>query len=112
MRKIAKVKNDSNVKRVMIYSCKDGVYLFLYKDNKDSPSYADYWFEDIKDAEEVCTEDYGLTINDWQIIDDPLPDCQHDIIATIRVKGRNLAKPEWGKYEKLEDGKWQPFEFK
>jgi hypothetical protein len=32
--------------------------------------------------------------------------CQPDWIEPVRVKGREIAKPEWGIFEKLIDGKW------
>ena len=37
---------------------------------------------------------------------DPLPFCQHDAFIPVRVKGRNVGKPEWGKFEVLQDGEW------
>ena len=39
-------------------------------------------------------------------MDDPLPCCQQDAFLPVRVKGRNIGKPEWGKYEVLQDGEW------
>ena len=45
----------------------------------------------------------------WIEMEDPLPDCQHDAFVPLRVKGRDIGKPEWGKYETLKDGKWVDF---
>lgn len=39
-------------------------------------------------------------------LEDPLPYCQHDAFVPVRVKGRNIGKPEWGKFEVLRDGSW------
>lgn len=111
MRKIALVKNNNDTKKVMIYATKKETYLFLYQNIDDISCYADYWFDGISDVEEMCLEEYNITQNDWQIIDDPLPHCQHDIIEPVRVKGRNIGNPEWGSYEKLENGKWIVFKF-
>ena len=30
----------------------------------------------------------------------------YDAFIPIRVKGRDIGKPEWGKYEILNEGKW------
>jgi len=38
---------------------------------------------------------------DWISINEPIADCQHDIISPVRIKGRELGKPQMGNYEKL-----------
>ena len=45
----------------------------------------------------------------WIPIDDPLPYCQHDAFLPIRVKGRDIGEPQWGKLEILENGKWKEY---
>ncbi|MNP64748.1 hypothetical protein D3C76_1602670 [compost metagenome] len=85
---------------------RDGVYVFLYNTEKDGSGIADHWYETLEDAEETCLEIYCIGKNDWIIIPDPLEFCQHDIIAPVRVKGRNLGNPQWGNYEQLINGKW------
>ncbi len=42
---------------------------------------------------------------------DPLPDCQHDAFLPIRVKGRDIGKPQWGQFEILKDGQWVDCDF-
>ena len=56
-------------------------------------------------------EDWNSEIDDrgWIDIEDPMPDCQHDAFLPIRVKGRNIGKPEWGKLEIYENGQWKEY---
>jgi len=106
MRLTANIKQpDSDVKRLMIYDSEDGVYLFGYDKEIDSSAIWDNWFEKVDYAIEASQE-YGVDQNDWQEIPDPLENCQHDWIEPVRVKGRNIGKPEWGKFEKLVNGEW------
>ena len=105
MRLTANIKQqNSEIVRLMIYDSEDGVYLFGYDSEIDSSALWDYWFENIDDAYESCLEDYGITKSDWKEIPDPLENCQHDWIQPVRIKGRNIGNPEWGKFEKLIDG--------
>ena len=106
MRAIANVCNHPKVKRVMLYECKDWVYLFLYNTENDSACFADYLNDTIDVVKDICLEDYGVQKGDWRTINDPLDGCQDDWIYPVRVKGRNLNKPEWGKFEKLIDNEW------
>jgi biofilm protein TabA len=107
MRRVAKTKTgDPGIKRVIIYKCNDGVYLFLCASLEDGSSIGDQWYATIADAEEVCVQKYGIEANDWQLIDDPMEGCQHDWIAPVRVKGRAEGKPQWGHLERLENGEW------
>lgn len=64
----------------------------------------DEWFPDV----ESVYKDWTCEIDErgWIDIEDPLPDCQHDAFLPIRVKGRNLGKPEWGKLEILKNDIW------
>jgi hypothetical protein len=36
--------------------------------------------------------------------------CQQDWIEPVRVIGRNEGQPQWGRLEKLVDGRWQEIE--
>ena len=90
----------------MIYDSDDGVYLFGYNTMNDSSALWDNWFENIDDALKSCNEEYGIPKDDWNKIPDPLENCQHDWISPVRIKGRNIGMPEWGKLEKLENGNW------
>ncbi|RSK46616.1 hypothetical protein [Hymenobacter perfusus] len=98
-----------DLKRLMLYEDEHGVYLFGYNTLTDAGGLWDSWFETMADAEEAALENYGVASADWQCIADPLPDCQHDWIAPVRVIGRADGQPWWGHLEKLTDGQWQPF---
>ena len=111
MRLIANIKqSDSDVKRLMIHDSEDGVYLFGYDKEDDSNALWDYWFEKVVYAIEASHE-YGIEQIDWMEISDPLEYCQHDWIEPVRIKGRNIGKPEWGKFEKLVNGEWTEINF-
>ena len=112
MRKYALLEKPfGKTRKVMLYQSDDGTYLFLYNNtHKDSPGFADYWFETLEDAQAAAIE-YNIAKDEWINIDDPLPDCQQDIITPIRIKGRNARKPQWGRYEKLVNGEWIDFTF-
>jgi len=110
VRKYAIVREPlEGVKKVMIYECADGVYLFKFRGvHEDSAGFADEWYSFVEDAEEDAAR-YGVAENEWVHIDDPMPNCQHDIITPVRIKGRNEGKPQWGHYEKLVNGEWVDF---
>lgn len=111
LRKIALVKNSHpEIKRVIIYESDTGVYLFPCASLKDGSTTGDYWFANLSEADKACAEEYGIESKDWQYIDDPLDDCQHDWIAPVRIKLRATGKPEWGILERLVDGMWKEFD--
>ena len=84
-----KTNKKDYIYKIMLYQTKkDGVYLFMYCQ---------------KDAVQ-CSFEKG-----WIPIDDPLPYCQHDAFLPIRVKGRDIGEPQWGKLEILENGKWKEY---
>ena len=95
----------------MLFVSSEGVYLYLYNVTNDVPSFADYYFDAIDEAEEICFKDYNIKRSDWININEPEAYCQHDIISPVRIKGRELGKPQWGKFEKLVNGKWVDYEF-
>ena len=78
----------------MVYQNKRGeVFLFYYCDyDAVQASFDEYCFDDFEDV----LKDWNDEIDDrgWIDIDDPLPDCQHDALIPIRIKGRNIEKPE------------------
>ena len=96
--------------KIMIHTIKNqGVYVYLYTAvDEYGQGCADYWFEDLEDAEEYALS-CGVKPGDWVLIDDPLPDCQHDTIHPIRVKGRNIGKPIWGEFEIFNGTEWVDF---
>ena len=89
----------------------DEVYVFLYNSIDDVPCFADYCFDTLEEAEEMCLEGYNISKSGWINIDNPTRHCQDDIISPVRVKGRDLGKPQWGNFEKLVNGKWVEYKF-
>ncbi|EGR0768240.1 hypothetical protein HBG08_001171 [Vibrio parahaemolyticus] len=106
MRQVAKVENHSEIKRLMLYTCEDGVYLFGFDSDNDAPSKFDYLQDNIDEVYEISKDDYGVEIDAWIQIDNPMEYCQHDRIEPVRVVGINLGSPQWGRLEQLVEGKW------
>ena len=89
--------------KVMVYeTAKEGVYVFLYDSPEAQICVADEWYESVSAA----TGKWDNYVKHWNVIGDPLLNCQDDCILPIRIKGRNVGKPEWGAYEVLVDGNW------
>ena len=110
MRKFAYLKeplpcneSDHTVK-IMLYETQEGFYLFEYASLDAVQCSSDRCYDSL----EALYEDWNDLIDErgWIEMEDPLPDCQHDAFIPIRVKGRDVGKPEWGKYETLKEGKW------
>ena len=100
--------NDELIYKVMIYqSGSDGVNVFLYDSPEGQICTADEWYENLNAAENEWTK--RIIGGRWNEADDPLPDCQDDAIAPVRIKGRAEGKPEWGSFEMLKDGKWTEY---
>lgn len=111
MRKVAPVKIAvPECARCIMYACEDGVFVFPCATNEDVPATGDYWFQSIDEAENFCHSEYGIRSEDWTVVNDPLPGCQDDWISPVQIKGRDNGAPEWGKFERLENGKWVGFE--
>ena len=96
--------------KIMLYEAKEGFYLFEYCRLDAIQCSFDCCYDSLDDL----YEDWNGLIDDggWIEIEDPLPDCQHDAFIPIRVKGRDIGKPEWGEFETLIDGKWVKFKSK
>jgi biofilm protein TabA len=106
MRKVAFVKIPDNIQKLMIYDSPEGVFLFGYDCLQDTSAIWDSWYTVITDAEEFCSDTYQIDKDDWIVISDPCPECQHDFIAQIRIKGRNINNPQFGQLQKFEKGAW------
>ena len=91
----------------MLYTHPQGTDVFLYDSDDAVFCTADEFYETEDDALEIWAD--AIDPTGWHIIDDPLPDCQHDSILPIRVKGRDKGTPQWGEYEILVDGEWTDF---
>lgn len=109
MRKVATLpKLMEGVQRCILYACPEGVYVFPCATLEDGSGRGDYWFEDVASAEDFCAERYGVAASDWVEIGDPLPGCQHDWIANVRMKQEADGSPVWGQLERLDDdGVWR-----
>ena len=110
MRKYAYLKNplrnnEGNwIFKIMLYKTEEGFYLFEYNSPDAVLCSSDRCYDSLDDL----YEDWNDLIDErgWIGMEDPLPDCQHDAFIPIRVKGRDVGKPEWGKYETLKEGQW------
>ena len=103
-----KTNKKDYIYKIMLYQTKkDGVYLFMYCQKDAVQCSFDYWYKTVEDV----YEDWNDLVNEkgWIPIDDPLPYCQHDAFLPIRVKGRDIGEPQWGKLEILEHGKWKEY---
>lgn len=97
--------NDTDfIHKVMIYQDKAGVFVYLYTSIDAVFCLNDNYYADLADAREAW--DSEIDERGWIPIDDPLPDCQHDSVLPIRVKGRNTDHPQWGQLEILVEGEW------
>lgn len=85
MRKCAIIPQPASaLKRLMIHEAEDGVYLFGFDTLEDSSCSWDEWHESVFEAE-AAGERHGVAPGDWRIIPDPLPGCQQDWIAPVRL---------------------------
>ena len=109
MRKLSFVEIPDVIRKLTIYESDEGVYLFGYNCLQDASAIWDNWYENIAIADEFCEKIYGVKKDDWIIISDPCVGCQHDFISQVRVKGRTIINPEWGKFETLVNNKWVDF---
>lgn len=106
MRKVAFTTGHDSIKKIILYECSDGVYVFGYDCLQDTSSISDYLQDTVADAEEFCKEEYNIQSNDWMIIGSPLHNCQDDFILPTKVKGKEKGKPEWGHFQTLVDNRW------
>ena len=92
------------VYKIMLYEAVEGFYLFMYS----SPDAVQCTSDRCYDSLEDLYDDWNDLIDKsgWIEMEDPLPYCQHDAFIPLRIKGRNVGKPEWGRFETLKDGVW------
>ena len=106
MRKVAFTLGQDSVRKVMIYECSDGVYVFGYDCLQDTASISDYFQDTVEEAEDFCKEKYNIETDNWILIAEPLDNCQHDFILPTKVKGKENGNPEWGHFQTLVDNRW------
>ena len=92
----------------MLCDSEHGCYIFLDDRANDGPGFADYLQNSMADAEAMCARSYGTAADDWSAIPDTLDGCQDDWIEPVRVVGRDVGKPQRGRFERLEGGDWKP----
>jgi hypothetical protein len=112
VRKIAVVKTeDSSTKRVIVYETDLGTYVFPCATLEDGSATGDYWFEDLIQADDFCSENYGIHGDDWHLVDDPQEGCQHDWLSPVRIKTRSIDNRGTStKMERYENGEWSEFD--
>ena len=112
MRKWAYLTSDilfggQTFQKVMVFEDVEGTWVFLYDTRESVFCAEDLFYEDLDSALEEWND--KIDTEGWHEIPDPLPDCQHDSILPIRVKGRDKGAPQWGSYEILKDDVWEDF---
>ena len=86
MRMTANVNRQHHViKRVMLQEIDNACYAYLYDTFADRPCVADGWYESVDEAKRVCLDVYGIGESDWEVVPDPPPGCQHDIIVPTKI---------------------------
>jgi hypothetical protein len=80
MRKVAFIEGPGRVRKVMLYECSEGVYVFCCDCLQDASSISDQLLDTIKGVEDFCADKYNIQIDHWISIPDPLDGCQHDFI--------------------------------
>ena len=95
--------------KIMLHETgREGVFAYLYTSPDSLFCSYDLHYETLADALENWED--KITPEGWAELDDPLTDCQHDCPFPVRVKGRERGTPQWGHYERLENGEWKDFE--
>lgn len=103
-----KTNSKDFIYKVMIHEIKkQGVFVYLYTSPEAVFCSFDLHYMELEDALEEWKD--KIDERGFIEIDDPLPDCQHDCILPIRVKGRDTGNPEWGKFELLQGNEWVEF---
>lgn len=92
------------VYKIMLHETKNEVFLYQYCSVNAVQCSFDIWYPDVESVYEDWNDE--IDENGWTNIDDPLPYCQHDAFLPIRIKGRNIGKPQWGQFEILKNGEW------
>lgn len=104
MRKMATAtRTDAAFRRAMVYDPADGaggVFVFLFKSLEDGPCDADFMYEDVASAERHAAEALGGGAIVWQQVPDPLPGCQDDWLAPVRVARDAAGRPIFGRFER------------
>ena len=96
--------------RLLLSESASGTLLFTRASAEDGPCEGEAWFEDTPGAEAYALEEHAIAQGDWLAIPAALPGCQEDWEAQVRVKGRDSGSPEWGSFQRWEEGAWRDIE--
>ena len=91
MRKIVQlpIGFSKSVLRLMIYDTPEGTYLFGFSKPEDCVSDFDLWFENISEALDHSSEEFGVSPNSWEEIPDPPTGSMHDRISPTKIAKRD-----------------------
>jgi hypothetical protein len=102
MRKITTLSESiDGFRRLMIFSCDGGAYLFFFKSLTDGPCDRDDWYESVEEAESSSERLFAVNPDDWISIADPIPGAQHDWISPTRTKLGGDGLPKSGEFEPI-----------
>ena len=101
MRKIAFVKKEDSVRKLMIYESDKGFYLFGFDCVEDNPCVWDLFFLELGEAEEEANDKYEIAADDWINIAEPALGSQHDLIAKYRFNDKSYTFGAWTANERL-----------
>ncbi len=108
LKKPIKCNDTEYIYKIMLHEDHEDVYLYQYCSMDAVRCTYDAWYPDVETVYDQWNDE--IDERGWIDLGDPLPDCQHDAFLPVRVKGRNVGKPQWGSFEILVRGKWQSYE--
>lgn len=63
------------------------VYVYIYDSEKDVPCVVDYCFTTLEEAYDQIDLEFNIGArSSWISIDDPMENCQHDMIAPVKIQ--------------------------
>ena len=77
------------IRRLMLFACENGVYLYLFDSFEDVESCEDIWFDTLYDAQDYCDKNYGVSESDWEEIEESVGFCFNDEEPTIKKTSRH-----------------------
>ncbi len=87
MRKHAVLKESADdIKRLMLFACENGVYLYLFDSFEDVAACDDIWFDTLYDAQEYCKAEYGVHEPDWEEVSELSGFCFNDDEPVMKRK--------------------------
>ena len=109
MRSIARLDPNSVVQGrwLLLDEADDGVYSFVFASDLDGSSTGDSWHSGRLALFEAT---YADDIRGAWIAVPRLPYCQQDWVWPVRVVGREVGSPRFGKLERLINRRWVPFD--